>query len=318
MTPVVPDAMDVSGKTTEEIGDLAARLGLVLHELSPQSSSLEEAFLELTAGSQEYRTGAAELRRHRHLRPRAARHRLLPAASASPDCGRQPVTAVIHSEWIKLRSVRSNLIVFTVAVLLAVGVAIIVAIVADPVRTHNDITLATGGVQIANLLFGILGVQIIGQEYRFNTIRPTFTAVPNRRNVLLSKLIVIIGATLAFGVVMMVLSVTVVRAFGPGDVALDGPAYRAIIGGIAFSLGYSAFGFAVGAILRQPVAGIILILAWVVRDREHHRLAQPAVGRWMPFFEGGQMAIVDRNDASNGRTSATSCLVRRRPCTTSR
>jgi ABC-2 type transport system ATP-binding protein len=58
VTPIVPDAMDVSGKTTEEIGDLAARLGLVLHELSPQSSSLEEAFLELTAGSQEYRTGA--------------------------------------------------------------------------------------------------------------------------------------------------------------------------------------------------------------------------------------------------------------------
>ena len=81
------------------------------------------------------------------------------------------MTAVIHSEWIKLRSVRSNLIVLTVAVLLAVGVAIIVAIVADP-SPDNDITLATGGVQIANLLFGILGVQIIGQEYRFNTIRP--------------------------------------------------------------------------------------------------------------------------------------------------
>jgi ABC-2 type transport system ATP-binding protein len=58
VTPVVPDAMDVAGKTTEEIGELAARLGLVLHELSPQTSSLEDAFLELTAHAQEYQTGA--------------------------------------------------------------------------------------------------------------------------------------------------------------------------------------------------------------------------------------------------------------------
>jgi ABC-2 type transport system permease protein len=213
------------------------------------------------------------------------------------------VTAVIHSEWIKLRSVRSNLIVLTVAVLLAVGVAIIVAIVADPAgfgERPNDITLATSGVQIANLLFGILGVQIIGQEYRFNTIRPTFTAVPNRRNVLLSKLIVILGATLAFGAVMMALSVTVVRVFGPGDVALDGAAYRAIFGTLAFSLGYTAFGFAVGAILRQPVAGIILILAWVFVIENIIVSLSTAVGRWMPFFEGGQMAVVDRSDASNG------------------
>ena len=58
VTPVVPDAMDVTGKTTDEIGELAARLGLVLHELSPQTSSLEDAFLELTAHTQEYQTGA--------------------------------------------------------------------------------------------------------------------------------------------------------------------------------------------------------------------------------------------------------------------
>jgi hypothetical protein len=26
-----------------------------------------------------------------------------------------------------------------------------------------------------------------------------------------------------------------------------------------------------------------------------------AVGKWMPFFEGGQMGVVDRTDASNGQ-----------------
>lgn len=36
------------------IGELAASASVVLHELSPQLASLEEAFMELTAGSLEF------------------------------------------------------------------------------------------------------------------------------------------------------------------------------------------------------------------------------------------------------------------------
>ncbi len=49
------DALHVSGATAAEIGDLAAREGLALHELSPQSGSLEDAFMELTGASVEFR-----------------------------------------------------------------------------------------------------------------------------------------------------------------------------------------------------------------------------------------------------------------------
>ncbi|MBT3155050.1 ABC transporter ATP-binding protein [Streptomyces sp. CHD11] len=47
-------ALEVDGSRAEEIGELAARGGLVLHELSPQKASLEEAFMQLTAESVEY------------------------------------------------------------------------------------------------------------------------------------------------------------------------------------------------------------------------------------------------------------------------
>ena len=40
------------------IGDLARDHGIALHELSPQRASLEEAFMQMTADSVEYRTGA--------------------------------------------------------------------------------------------------------------------------------------------------------------------------------------------------------------------------------------------------------------------
>jgi ABC-2 type transport system ATP-binding protein len=50
-------ALSVSGLEAPRVGELAAAHGIVLHELTPQLASLEEAFLELTAGSVEYTGG---------------------------------------------------------------------------------------------------------------------------------------------------------------------------------------------------------------------------------------------------------------------
>jgi ABC-2 type transport system ATP-binding protein len=51
-------SLTVRGVDEVAIGDLAASRNFVLHELSPQTASLEEAFMELTEGSLEYRGGA--------------------------------------------------------------------------------------------------------------------------------------------------------------------------------------------------------------------------------------------------------------------
>ncbi|MEW2625604.1 ATP-binding cassette domain-containing protein [Streptomyces sp. NPDC048106] len=47
-------ALEAEGDKAGRIGELAARHGIVLHELSPRQASLEEAFMRLTAGSVEY------------------------------------------------------------------------------------------------------------------------------------------------------------------------------------------------------------------------------------------------------------------------
>jgi ABC-2 type transport system ATP-binding protein len=49
----------VSGLDSEKIGELAAQNGIVLHELSPQTGSLEQAFMQITGDSVEYHTGLA-------------------------------------------------------------------------------------------------------------------------------------------------------------------------------------------------------------------------------------------------------------------
>ncbi len=59
-------ALDVTGLTATTIGEAAGAAGIFLHELAPQSASLEEAFMELTRDSVEFRgdghgTAAASL-----------------------------------------------------------------------------------------------------------------------------------------------------------------------------------------------------------------------------------------------------------------
>ena len=56
VTRTAPDAVDVVGPDITYIGELAARQQAVLHELSPQRGSLEEAFLQVTSGAEEYRS----------------------------------------------------------------------------------------------------------------------------------------------------------------------------------------------------------------------------------------------------------------------
>ena len=56
VTSPEPDVLDVSGMVSDEIGRRAAAAQLTLFELVPVQASLEEAFMELTRDSVEYRS----------------------------------------------------------------------------------------------------------------------------------------------------------------------------------------------------------------------------------------------------------------------
>ncbi|MCJ1707529.1 ABC transporter ATP-binding protein [Microbacterium sp. VKM Ac-2923] len=51
-----PGAAQITGVTAQTVGDLAARHGIPLYELTPRSGSLEDAYLALTEDSVEYKT----------------------------------------------------------------------------------------------------------------------------------------------------------------------------------------------------------------------------------------------------------------------
>ena len=55
----IEDSIEVAGMDSRAIGDLAAANGLILHELATQQVSLEDAFMDLTHDSVEYRAKVA-------------------------------------------------------------------------------------------------------------------------------------------------------------------------------------------------------------------------------------------------------------------
>lgn len=239
---------------------------------------------------------------------------------------------LVRSEWIKFRSVRSSVILVLVAGLMVVLIAILAAneaqdtldrstcertVAADDGGTFTEqrpcsavegfegwepatanLGDVTVGIPFALFLFGALGVQIIGQEYRFNTIRPTFTAAPRRWRVLVAKLLVVTAAIAAISVVMLAIC-AVVGTVMLDPFSFDGTDARVVAGIVAFSIGWATMGMGVGSILRQPVAGILVLLveAFVLEQMIAGFL--PSAARWMPFLNGIQMTVREPNDSGD-------------------
>lgn len=59
VTPQADGSLAAQGLDAVSIGDLALRHGIAVHELTPRSDSLEDAYLKLTSDSTEYRAGRA-------------------------------------------------------------------------------------------------------------------------------------------------------------------------------------------------------------------------------------------------------------------
>ncbi len=171
----------------------------------------------------------------------------------------------VQSEWIKLRTVRSTNIMFFCALFLAAFFGAIVQIASDGDQPIENLMY---GLLISQVLFAVIGVQIIGQEYRFKTIRTTFANNPNRIQVIFAKLIVLVLAVALSAVLLIMVSIL----FGYFVLAVQGYTIdfsapgttRFLIGVFAVCIFTSILGFAIGLILRQPIAGIIVVILWML------------------------------------------------------
>lgn len=218
--------------------------------------------------------------------------------------------SVTKAEWIKLRSVRVNVIGIAAAAvaLLLLGVLFSALAPTDlgPGGTATDsVSLAFGGTSLSQLIIGVLAALFVGSEYASGLIRTTFGAVARRTRVLRAKALVFGGAT---GLAMML---GAFAAFFAGSAvysgnlpshSIDDPgALRAVLSVGFYGACVALIGIAVGFLARSTATAIGVLLGLLMLAPLLVDLVPGAVGETLtkivPSNAGEAMMSVTSQDS---------------------
>lgn len=188
--------------------------------------------------------------------------------SATSDVAVRPVSfaRVLHSEWIKLWSLRSTYwtVAATLAAMVLIALMLGVASYVDEGAAGPDGRMAIGmGYSFAQVVVAVLGVLTISGEYTTGMIRSTLAAVPTRLPALAAKAVLVAGLGFVLGVVGVTLSyLASYPLLGAGGAAsLSDPDVQRIFWGSGLYLaGVGLLGLGVGAVVRHTAGAVTLVL----------------------------------------------------------
>ena len=233
---------------------------------------------------------------------------------------------VVHSEWLKMRTLRSSWLIWTIAVVSMAGVGIGIAwSTANDWNTMRPRQRARfsplgdplSGFNLAQLAIGVLGVLLMAGEYSGGMIRASLAAVPRRLPVLWAKLAVFLTVTLVtmlptaivtFFVSQRLLSVRHIQTtWSTPNVA------RSVIGVGLYLTVVAALALGLGAILRN-VAGAVAAFVGVLLVIPVVATALPQtwgdrINKWLPSNAGQALMSVtsDNTTLSPWRGFAVFC-----------
>lgn len=173
---------------------------------------------------------------------------------------------VIHSEWIKFWSVRSTSVTLISAAIVTVVFGMIFSAVAESgsetpgpaAFLTNPVDVALGGVGLAEMVIGVLGVMVVAGEYSTGLIRTAFAAAGRRGRVIRGKVAVLGASVFALMGVAVTAAVVAGQAVYAGSEATVPVAdvLDVIFGTTVYLTGIALIGIALGFILRSMAGGI--------------------------------------------------------------
>jgi ABC-2 type transport system permease protein len=173
------------------------------------------------------------------------------------------VTAALHAEWTKFRTLAGNrwLLLGVVAGTVAISAAAGAFTHVSGFAPSGDTTkLGLSGVYLGQLLVAALAVTTISEEYATGMIRLTLVAMPRRRGVLTAKAANLAGLTTVAGVIAAAGCVAIGRLVLPGDGLNPAHGYALISIGSSTTIraaGGTAIYLALTALLSLGVATLI-------------------------------------------------------------
>jgi ABC-2 type transport system permease protein len=177
------------------------------------------------------------------------------------------MTRLLSSEMLKLRTTRT----FSALMGGAVGLILVIVVLGSALgkfqgRTTpgRDLLTIAGLAPLFALVIGVIGVTT---EFRHGTITPTLLVEPVRTRLMAAKLAAEVIVGLALGALCYGLCAAVIAVILSGRGIATGMNtsdwIEAVIGGAFATMLYAAVGLGVGALLRNQVGAIVVVLAWV-------------------------------------------------------
>jgi ABC-2 type transport system permease protein len=216
---------------------------------------------------------------------------------------------ILHSEWIKLMSLRSTIWCYAILVVLTIGLAVLFgsAISSEGIpptdvdQQGTAVQSATLSINISQLVIAVLGALVMTGEYGTGMIRSTLTAVPRRLPALFGKVVVFGVVTFVISLVAIVvaamLSVPLLAANGITVDLGDASYWSALVGAAGYLALSGVLATAIGTIVRTSagaiaiVLGLILVLPGIVQVFAFITESQwvASLGSFLPSNAGARM-----------------------------
>ena len=195
--------------------------------------------------------------------------------------------AAIHSEWIKLRSVRSTLLFVGLTTVLGVAMALILGNVVEtdpydhlPFTIGNTFLVSTW---LSTLFAVVAGTLMFTTEVQHGTLATALTTRPSRSVVVAAKVVMAAVLGLAMGALGIAGGLVggVASTMDTGDMsgAPSGVAWALVLTTAA-----SVLGLGVGLVIRHSAGAVTTVLVWALAVETLVRGMVPAtVSRLLPF-----------------------------------
>jgi ABC-type transport system involved in multi-copper enzyme maturation permease subunit len=216
--------------------------------------------------------------------------------------------SLLRSEWLKLWTTRTTWVMLGIGLLGEALFAGLYSGLASLGRVQEQLAEGeiTTGVGLLMVLVLVLGVLAVTTEFRHGTSTSTFLASPKRYPALLAKLgaclLVGVLAGLAFVVVNGGLALSLVSGRG-GTLPPNGELVSVYAGVVVSFALLCAFGFGVGAIVRNQVGAIIAAIAFFFILSPLPELLPGSIGEYFPAQALGSLHGHIEGDGTLGQVS---------------
>ncbi|MFE0774479.1 ABC transporter permease [Streptomyces sp. NPDC058861] len=184
-------------------------------------------------------------------------------------------SAVLQSEWTKIRTVSSTVwtlaSAFLVTVAMGAGVSALVSSTFDDLNEAERLTfdptlISFSGMVLGQLAMVVFGVLVVGTEYSSGMIRTSLAAVPQRATFLFSKIAVAGGLALLVGLATSFLTFFLGQALlgGRGASIGDENVLRAVVGAGLYMGLIALFSMGVATMLRSSMLSLGILMPFLL------------------------------------------------------